>query len=160
MTDVSAAAIELLARGGRRIEVRLNGISMGRTIPDGALVRVEPVEVTSVRRGHVVAFRDGDRVVGHRVRFRARGHFVLLGDGYTVPDLPVPASSILGRIVEWNDGGGWRPVQKRRNPTVVGAILVLSVSCALLISPPLARKVAGLGVLLRRQKPRSQVRSA
>lgn len=160
MTDLSAAAIGLLARGGRSIVVRLSGISMGRTIPDGAMVRVEPVDIEAARRGDVLAFSDGDRVVAHRVRFRARDHFVMLGDGYIVPDLPVPASTILGRIAQWNDGGEWRAVQPRRKPTLTGAILVFAVSAALLVSPWLARKIAAAAGLFRRQSPRSQVRRA
>jgi Peptidase S24-like len=149
MTGLSAAAIELLARGGRTFEVRLAGISMGRTIPDGSLVRVDPVDADAIRRGDVIAFRDDDRVVAHRVRFAARGHFVMLGDGYSLPDLPVPRSAILGRISAWHDGDDWRPVGRRRNRSLVAALVVLLVSCGLVVSPVLARKIAAFGVRRR-----------
>jgi len=150
MTSLSAAAIELLVRDGRTFEVRLTGTSMGRTIPDGSLVRVEPVAFHDVRRGDVIAFRDGDRVVAHRARFRARGHVIALGDGYALPDLPIPAAAILGRITAWNDGSEWRAIGPRRNATILGALFVVAISIALLFSPWLARKIAGLGVRWRR----------
>ena len=149
MTRMSAAAVDLLTRSGRTFDVRISGVSMGDTIPDGATVRVEPVEPAALRRGDVVAYREDDRIVAHRLWFRARKHSVLVGDGYELPDLPVADHDVMGRVTAIADAGVYREIAPRRTHTFHGRLTSLVACAALLVSPRLARMIAAAALRLR-----------
>jgi hypothetical protein len=153
MSGPLIAAVEMLARSGRTFEARISGVSMGHTIPDGSLVRIEPV--TRAAPGDVIAFRERDRIVAHRVRFRARAHLLLLGDGYTIPDIPVKETSVIGRVAALELRGQWHEVPARSGRSVVATVSVALVGGALLVSPRLAARVAGVLIALRRYSGRT-----
>ena len=101
-------------------------------------------------RGDVVAFRDRERLIAHRVCFRARQHLILLGDGYAIPDLPVKETSVIGRVVSTDSRGEWNEVPLRQGRSVLSAMAVALAGIALLISPRLAARVAGAMMVFRR----------
>jgi hypothetical protein len=152
------AGAELLARSGRPLEIQLQGKSMTVSIPDGVLVRIEPLGDTPVSIGEVVAFRDGVRLVAHRVGYRGRGkrsreYTVPIGDSYIVPDQPVHRAAILGRVRQYREGASWRSVPSavRRRPLkrAVAWLTVAAVSAALEIDPRLAGRLASIFVSIR-----------
>lgn len=70
---------------------------MRPAIPEGAEVRIRCG--VPVRAGDVVVCQEGRRILVHRVVAELRSGWVLTrGDATAVPDLPVPVSSVLGRI--------------------------------------------------------------
>ena len=93
-----------LVHGGCKVQFRVSGTSMLPTIPPGSLVMVDPTRPSALRRGDIVMFSNpAGRLIAHRiveVHADARGglRFVLRGDNLSQCDLPVPASSILGRV--------------------------------------------------------------
>ncbi|MEX1007825.1 MAG: S24/S26 family peptidase [Acidimicrobiia bacterium] len=83
---------------------RVDGVSMGRSIPWGSEVLVVPAERPRV--GEVWAFctANGELVV-HRHRRPIRGAYVFQGDAKASPDDPVRADQLIGRVVAVRAGG-------------------------------------------------------
>jgi hypothetical protein len=93
--------IELL-RSGQPVRFRARGGSMWPAVPGGSLIEVTPGLSRVVRRGELVAFERGGRVVVHRVlRVLPRG-LELRGDALERSDGIVSPEHLLGsaRIVE------------------------------------------------------------
>lgn len=140
------------------IECELRGGSMSGAIPAGSPIRIALAH-PPYRVGEIVAFLAGVQPVVHRVIYRR--HFgggkqlLTRGDAMLLPDPPIDASLVLGRVVEAAFAGGWRPVGPRavapRRERLL-ALLVLVASAVLLeISPWLARQfVRGLDAADRR----------
>jgi hypothetical protein len=149
MSDPLIAAVELLSRSGRTFDAQISGTSMGNTLPDGARVRIEPV--SSVRCDDVVAFRENERIVAHRVWFRARRYLILVGDGYRIPDPPVKETAVIGRVVAREDHGEWSAVPILERRRYLTTVVVAMAALALLISPRLAETVTRAMIVLRRQ---------
>ncbi|MBW3564851.1 MAG: S24/S26 family peptidase [Acidobacteria bacterium] len=150
---LAAPAMELLARTGKSFEAPVSGSSMGSTIPEGSVVLVVPS--TEPRRGDVVAFREGERVIAHRLFFAVRDHLVVVGDGYPVPDLPVPRERLLGRIERVRRTAEWEEVPGRPGINPVPRLAAAIVALALFISPLLARKLAAGMIRVRSLPERS-----
>lgn len=147
---LSAALFELLKQRSDPFEATVRGISMGQTIPDETVVRVEPLSLRKIRPGEVVVFRDRERLVAHRLRFRARRYALMLGDGYRTPDFPVPDGELLGRVVAIQSDGQWTAVAARPGVPMRTSVVVSVASLALLVSPWLARKVIAVSLRLDR----------
>jgi SAM-dependent methyltransferase len=92
-----------LLRQGVSCSFSLRGKNMEPTIPDGSTVRLGPVTPEQLRAGDIVllvlarghlAFRRLLRI------YRSRGQRWVLpgGDAYIIPDRPVPADQVLGRV--------------------------------------------------------------
>jgi len=140
--------LQLLAKQERLFEVHLSGVSMSPTIPDGVSIRVD--SASKAVPGDVVVFRDGDKLVAHRLRSVARGQMILLGDGNVMPDLPIAVDRALGCVVEWLDGDRWRSVGPRLRESAWTRTAVFFASIALRVSPFLARKTVAVFNLLTR----------
>jgi hypothetical protein len=119
------------------VECRLRGASMATAIPAGSRVRIacgqhEP------RIGDVVAFAIDERIVVHRVVYRrwraGRGAtFLTRGDAMLVPDPPLGTPALIGRVLEFDGGSGWKPVglpgwTPRRDRVVAFAVLAASAA--------------------------------
>jgi hypothetical protein len=126
-------------RERREVPARFGGRSMEPTIRAGDEVLLccgVPPEV-----GAVVAFVHGDRVVVHRCVARSRDAAWLLtrGDAHTLPDMPVPAGTVIGAIVERETRSAFAAPRESLERRLVLALC----AAALRIGPSLARRVLG-----------------
>src|SRR6185295_9848523 len=97
-----AALAEHVVGTGMSIRFRASGDSMYPAILNGDVITVSPVASGDIARGDILLYRDGDRVLAHRLigiaesgretRFRFRG------DSNATCDLPIARSQILGRV--------------------------------------------------------------
>jgi hypothetical protein len=99
----------------------LRGTSMGSAIPDGARIRIRSGPEEVWRRGQVIAFLAGSRVIAHRIvheghRANARNFVVTQGDGNWFCDPPVNRSTILGEVEAFSAGGDWLDINAPRIP--------------------------------------------
>jgi phage repressor protein C with HTH and peptisase S24 domain len=62
-----AALVEHVVGTGMSIRFRACGDSMYPTILDGDVITVAPVAAHEVVRGDILLYRDGDRVLAHRL---------------------------------------------------------------------------------------------
>lgn len=112
--DVSSELLRL----GYGIRFCPHGHSMHPTIRDGEAVTVEPVEARDVRRGDIILYQTGKRVIAHRV-VRVEGReaisFILRGDASRDCDAPVSGSQVLGRITAVERGGRSLRLANRRH---------------------------------------------
>ena len=98
------SALELVLERGHRVRFRAEGISMLPTIGDGDTITVAPSDRRAIRRGDIVLYRHGVRVIAHRI-VEVRGTwptaitFVPRGDGTSANDPPIAPAQILGRVV-------------------------------------------------------------
>lgn len=95
-------ARELLAQG-HEVRTRMSGTSMGRSVPDGAVVCLAPVAPDDLRLGDIVLLESASGgLVCHRIyRIRRRGEELEVatwGDNASRPDRAVPATNVLGRL--------------------------------------------------------------
>jgi hypothetical protein len=95
----STASVLREAARARPLWIEVRGRSMGRSIPDGSKVRVEPA--ASPRRGEVWAFCDrSGSVVVHRRRGPVSGGARFQGDARVRPDEVVPDEQLIGRVID------------------------------------------------------------
>ena len=111
----------LTRRSAAVIHSDLRGASMGSAIPDGARIRIRHNSEATWRRGQVIAFLAGSRVMAHRIvyegrRSGARNFVVTQGDGNWLCDPPVNRSTILGEVEAFSTGGEWRRIDPSRMP--------------------------------------------
>jgi len=134
---------------GTVVACRLIGGSMEHAIPARSWIRIGFVD-DPCRTGAVVAFMEDARVVAHRVVYRAhgrsRGFVVTRGDARLLPDMPVHAAAVLGRVDEIDAGSGWRPpgAQTRlpRRDRLLAFALLAATALLLELNPDLARRFA------------------
>ena len=99
---------ELCEKGGA-LSFKIVSGSMAPVIREGDLVRVTRAEVSRLRIGDIVAFRDGDRVVVHRIfgRSRLNGRLVFRQRGDTVGGSGIiRPENLIGRVSSIERGGG------------------------------------------------------
>lgn len=95
---------ELWQRQHKDVEVRFGGVSMMPAIEPGQPLRLlcddAPLQVDTV-----VAFVFNEQVVVHRLLAMSRdgAWLVTCGDAHYVPDVPIRAESVIGRIVRSDD---------------------------------------------------------
>jgi phage repressor protein C with HTH and peptisase S24 domain len=85
---------------GRRVRFRAEGRSMEPAIREGDVLTVAPL-AGEVRRGDVLLYQAGQRLLAHRVVGRVRGADGLLrvrGDAPGWEEEHVPLADVLGRI--------------------------------------------------------------
>lgn len=102
---VFATVVADLLGKGVRVRFRASGSSMAPAILDGDTITVEPVAAERLRPGDVLLVRRGAGVVAHRLVRRSQRtdggpHVLLRGDAADSDDAPVPATDLLGRVVE------------------------------------------------------------
>lgn len=93
-----ATISEKLLLQGHQIELRLGGNSMYPFLRSGDLAVIEPVEMTSVKTGDIILFKQEDRYIAHRVLACKADHLICKGDAMPHKDPPVSTDELLGRI--------------------------------------------------------------
>ena len=100
---------EEVLRSGRRLVMEGAGGCMWPSIRAGDLLTVEPAATGDVSVGDIIVFRQGPRLVAHRlIRRRGMGCNVVLvaqGDGSRSPDEPIAAQRLLGKVVRLQRDG-------------------------------------------------------
>jgi hypothetical protein len=174
------ALSSLLRKGSREFEFLLQGKSMGDALPDGSRIRVRLADKDHFMVGQVLIYVAKDRLVVHRllrsVKSWGNHYLITRGDAAVCCDLPVPASCVLGIVLEFSTTGPWQPVgpQVERwfgfrwlafmTYRVVGGLLRISPPCAVWT----AKRIIGIhrtveratGFLQRRAALRSRARVA
>jgi hypothetical protein len=98
----------LLARSGKIIESEISGTSMGRTLPAGTRIRIQPLPAGDYGIGQIVAFVRGSTIFAHRIAYRTKQGVLTRGDNHSWCDLPVPVDAVLGLVTEWWINGEWQ----------------------------------------------------
>lgn len=96
------------AREGREEPVRFAGDSMRPTIEPGGEVIVAWGRMPA--DGEVGVFVADERLLVHRVLARRGSVLLTRGDAAALPDLPLPAESVLGSVRRVTIGSEARPV--------------------------------------------------
>jgi hypothetical protein len=135
------AVASLLGRQGREVEARIDGDSMGVTLPDGCRVRIRLGE-QSHAVGDLVAFTAGRTLVAHRVVQRSAGYLVTRGDARTLPDPPVALQSVLGSVTAVEISGQWGPPGTPPRPQFLAMAALAALRVLLAVNPVLAQRVA------------------
>lgn len=141
----------LLARSGKIIESEISGTSMGRTLPAGTRIRIQPLPAGNYGIGQIVAFVRGSTIFAHRIAYRTKQGVLTRGDNHSWCDLPVPLDAVLGLVTEWWINGEWQrfadvtqgsaeqPWRIRAMETVVRAAMRMDIRLARGISRALMR---------------------
>jgi hypothetical protein len=98
----------LLARSGKIIESEISGTSMGRALPAGTRIRIQPLPAGDYGVGQIVAFVRGSTIFAHRIAYRTKQGVLTRGDNHSWCDLPMPVDAVLGLVAEWWTNGEWR----------------------------------------------------
>ncbi len=107
-----------LLRQGKNVRFRAPGLSMHPTIKEGETITVVPVTLGNIKRGDILLYLAGMKVIAHRVvkikreksdstshtsthskELRPHLIFTLRGDASAICDDPVKAQQILGKVV-------------------------------------------------------------
>ena len=143
----------LLGRSGKLIESEISGTSMGRTLPAGTRIHIQPLPANEYGIGQIVAFVRGSTIFAHRIAYRTKQGVLTRGDNHSWCDLPVPVDAVLGLITEWFINGEWqrfvdvpqalteRPRRIRALETAVRASMRIDIRIARHISRALMRLV-------------------
>ncbi len=81
--------------------------SMEPELPVGSVVFVRKVDPVDIKVDEIIAYRDGDDIITHRVTTNrtSLGEFVTKGDANDMKDPnPVPYDAVIGRVVKHVDG--------------------------------------------------------
>jgi hypothetical protein len=123
--ELAAGAAEVVLSRGHLLRRRVRGFSMAPWIQDGDEIVLAPADPEALRPGDIVQFRASDGLRVHRilaVRRQAGGVcFLVAGDRSGVPDSPVPAGAIRGRVVAVIRGE--RPIRLDRRAMLLRARL-------------------------------------
>ena len=97
-----AALAEHVVDTGMSIRFRASGDSMYPSILHGDVITVAPVAAHEIVRGDILLYRDGDRVLAHRLigvtAYGTETRFRLRGDSNARCDAPIAARQIVGRV--------------------------------------------------------------
>lgn len=145
-----------LRGSGAALECRLRGASMAPAIPPGASIRIAVDEGAGV--GDVVAFVRPDGLCVHRVAWLHGAQRITQGDACYLPDLPIDASRVVGRVSAWREAAGeWQPVGTLRRDdragSAPGRALRAVVAASTSLDPRLGRGVASLLRVFRESAP-------
>jgi len=153
----------LLARSGKIIESEISGTSMGRALPAGARIRIQPLPGGNYGVGQIVAFVRGSTIFAHRVAYRTKQGLLTRGDNHSWCDLPVPVDAVLGLVTEWWINGEWQriaavPQDSPEQPWIIRA-LETAVHAGMRIDIRLARRIsrALMGLARLRRNLRSEI---
>jgi hypothetical protein len=133
------AAAELMRRAGVAIPSVVDGNSMGASLPAGSDIAID-LDDRRYEAGAVMAVLSGSTVVAHRVigrgrGHRARGYWLTCGDAVLVPDPPVAADRVIGRV-RLKSGA---PIPSRPRRRWISRVAVAAIAVALEIDVRLAR---------------------
>lgn len=97
---------EHLLRDGMSVRISTRGPSMFPLIGTGDLITVRPHGDVTV--GDIILFRKGDEIICHRLvkvfEKDGRTYIQTRGDSYSVPDEPVSAEQVLGKVIRIERG--------------------------------------------------------
>jgi hypothetical protein len=153
----------LLARSGKIIESEISGTSMGRTLPAGTRIRIQPLPAGDYGVGQIVAFVRGSTIFAHRIAYRTKQGVLTRGDNHSWCDLPMHVDAVLGLVTEWWINGEWQrfaeapqgspeqPWRIRMVETAVRAGMHMDIRLARRISRALMR------LARPRRNPRSEI---
>jgi signal peptidase I len=126
--SVLEAALEIWSQAGKQYSIPITGCSMLPLIQEGDRVLVAH-SCASVRRGDVIVFRRGGRLVAHRVlriyRRQSEPVFITKGDNVRRLDPPVNGSEVVGRVLTV-ERGGWQMALDTAAWRAVGWLIALS----------------------------------
>lgn len=110
-TPLVASVVE----SGLSVRFRACGDSMSPTILSGDVITVTPVALDQVATGDILLYRDGDRVLAHRLvgvtAHDSQRLFHLRGDSNLGCDRPVVTAQIVGRVAAIERGGRAVPLR-------------------------------------------------
>lgn len=143
--DQLAAIAELWKRQNKTMTVSFDGVSMLPSIAPSENIQLI-CDRTEPRVGEVIVFLYGSHLAVHRLLARSRDSRWLLtrGDALFLPDLPVEAGSIIGRIAEKTGA----PARPAADP-LFSALFAISVGAARAIIFMLA-SMRNMGVAVKR----------
>jgi hypothetical protein len=98
----------LLARSGKIIESEISGTSMGKALPPGTRIRIQPLSTGDYSVGQIVAFVSGSTIFAHRIAYRTKQGVLTRGDNHSWCDLPLTVGEVLGLVTEWWINGEWQ----------------------------------------------------
>jgi signal peptidase I len=102
---------EALLRG-QRVRLTATGGSMWPFLRHNDVIELAPVS-GEPRVGDILLARlDADTYVVHRLYRRTGGEILLLGDGTTDTDDPLPLDAVVGEVVFVQRGRHWRTVHR------------------------------------------------
>ena len=138
--------IDRLRGPGRSIESTVQGMSMRGCLAPGSRIRIELEPGGRHNCGDVVAFLNGEQLIVHRVVYcgqagPAAGLILTRGDAPIVPDQPVSATQVLGRVTRvfqdgcWVEPGAIAPGSLRAR--MVSATIIWTATVLLHLSPGL-----------------------
>jgi hypothetical protein len=114
---VSDLAGQLLARG-HGVRMSAEGASMGKAIPDGSVIVIEPAQAVTIAEGDVLLYRAGMRLLAHRVvridREASPQQFVTRGDAPGSPFERVNAWDMLGQVGSVERPNAWKEARPHR----------------------------------------------
>jgi signal peptidase I len=131
-----AAVAALWKRTGREVTASFGGISMLPSIAPGAPLVI--VCRDEAEPGDVIVFLHRGTIVVHRLLERREGWLLTRGDANAIPDQPVPAAEIIGRVVAMRTEDGMKPVPEH-GETAQQRTMRQIVSCLMRLTPSLAR---------------------
>lgn len=101
-----ATAASIWKRQRHGFEAPFLGTSMLPTVRSGELLRVRCTD--HIEPGDVIVYLDGSGgVVVHRLIRISHSRLITRGDGTAVPDAPVDASTVVGRVESVHRDGSW-----------------------------------------------------
>ena len=117
---------------GRTLESRVQGTSMGATLPDGARIKIALRPGSAWVPGDIVAFLLGARITVHRVLRRSgwrRDVLITCGDARVFVDPPCRCAQVLGLVSQVQIDGAWHVPAPAPRRKVLARVVVGSLSC-------------------------------
>lgn len=93
-----ADVVRLLANGDARPRLRMQGNSMAPLLNAGMVIELATFDRNEARRGDIVVFRDGDRLVAHRIVGFTHDGLRTCGDAQPWSSEVARTSNVLGRV--------------------------------------------------------------
>ncbi len=93
----------VLQRGGQ-LDLQVHGRSMHPLLPDGAIVRLRPLE-PPLTLGTIVLANVGQHIVLHRVLRRHQHTILVAGDANQYVDGWLPLAAVVGQVSMWSVNG-------------------------------------------------------
>lgn len=87
-----------LLSDGKEVRLKMQGNSMFPTIKSSEFTVIEPIDLTTLKVGQVIVFKDGKRWVAHRLIQKKNERFITQGDSMISPDLPIEKHQLIGTV--------------------------------------------------------------
>lgn len=87
-----------VARASGKVQLRVTGASMVPALWPGDLLTIYRCDLSALQLGSIVAFRQNQKLIVHRLMRCSGGQFATRGDALPCFDEPVSPSDIIGRV--------------------------------------------------------------